>query len=138
VTATDRASAVSCEGTAGAPTTTGILTGAATLIEELGWTQGDWTENGWNDTRPCPICVLAALNLAAGRDPSATITGIVFAAACALATHLGLAHLLTGDDVHEALIEVLGSGWNDDHARTQDEVVQALRAAAASQREAGH
>jgi hypothetical protein len=114
-----------------------ILTRAAVILTERGWTQGDWSNPTGTD-QPCSVCILAALNLAAGRDADDRINGLVADAADAVAAILGLDHLVADAiDLHDTFVDVLGAGWNDDHGRTANEVIRVLRAAAVSEREAG-
>lgn len=117
-----------------------ILHGAAAVIRARGWTQEDWVEPtpDEHDEETCGVCILAAINIAAGQDPSATLTGAALDAAMVLAEYLGLAHLLADVvNVHEAFVDVIGNGWNDTPDRTEDEVVHALRQAALKAQEAG-
>ena len=113
--------------------TSEILDKAADVIEQRGWWRGAYRQPG-ADVRTCPVCVLGALNVATGSAPDAEsnfkVPCAVSAAANALARHLGL-----GTD--DELIDALGNDWNDHTAESIDDVVSDLRAAAASEREAG-
>jgi hypothetical protein len=119
-----------------------ILGRAADLVDTRGLSKDDWInpsrDGAYVDETACPVCLLAAINIAAGRDPWAPLDGIVLDAAEAVAAFLGLDHLLVDADCpHEKFIDVLGAGWNDVPDRGKDEVVQVLRGAARREREAG-
>lgn len=110
-----------------------ILDKAADVIAERGHWRGGYKRPG-DDPATCPVCVLGAINVATGSSPDTEagfkVPGTASAAANALADHLGLN---PGDD----LIDLLGNEWNDNDAESAEDVVRELRAAAASEREAG-
>lgn len=112
--------------------TSEILDKAADVIAERGLWRGSYKEPLANPAT-CRVCVLGAINIATGSRPDTEagfkVPGATSAAANALADHLGLN---PGDD----LIDVLGNEWND-QAGSDVQVVRALRAAAASEREQG-
>jgi hypothetical protein len=113
--------------------TSEILDKAADVIATRGWWRGGYKEPR-RDPRTCPVCVLGAINVATGSSPDAEssfkVPCVASAAANALAEYL---YLNPGDD----LIDVLGNEWNDCDVESAEEVVRKLRAAAASEREAG-
>lgn len=86
-----------------------LLKGAA-LIEERGWCQGDYQSEG-------RLCVLGAIKVAVGKEPDGDedTDPIVFRAKKAMCASVGIGL------IHE---------WNDDPARTKEEVVAKLRAVA--------
>jgi hypothetical protein len=104
-----------------------ILTKAAGVIETRGWFQGDYIPPG-GDRAICPVCVLAALNVAAGfppdGDPNAgsDVTGPAADAAGELVDWLSGLSVDT---------------WNDAPERTKEEVTTALRECAAELSKAG-
>ena len=108
-----------------------ILDKAADVIEHNGWCRGAFIE-----ARPgvppeqSPCCVFGAVAIAEGRDPEFAFAN---AAIDALAEHLGLAAQVEICKVPEEDHPV--AVWND--SQNADEVVRALRDAAAAEREAG-
>lgn len=110
-----------------------ILTKAAEVIEERGWYQGGFMPSLTDmDPADLPVCVLAAINVAADHDPDEGFgpAGDRQDAALALAEHLGLRAAL--DDFEEEGIEnVIGNDWNDRPERTAEQVTAALRECAA-------
>lgn len=117
--------------------TSEILDKAADVIEQRGWWRGDYRPGLAELKRlgvteaACPVCLLGGLNVAVGNSPSEPIyresNPDAFAAARALADHLGVPITTSATS--------LGDDWNDQ--QTAEEVVRELRAAAASEREAG-
>lgn len=105
-----------------------ILTGAAGVIEERGWHRGSYYDaaarrQAQRPLEECPVCVLGAVNVAAGRapdDPNYSVEEIQ--ALVALADHLGLSRS------HDLL--ALIPEWNDHDADDANQVVNALRTAA--------
>lgn len=104
-----------------------LLARAADHIDRVGWTQGDWCEEK-PGLRPeeSPVCADGALAVAAYGRPCGAggrrtpdQVALYAAARVALNCHIG-----------DGLI-----AWNDDEDRTKGEVVGAMRAAAAEQRE---
>ncbi|WP_214103165.1 DUF6197 family protein [Acrocarpospora catenulata] len=90
--------------------------------------------------KDCRVCAIGAINIAAGAHPEGVLNSSGLRARMALAKHLGLGRHLVGldvdrDDPHDtdgpgyALINALAT-WHDLAARTLDEVVAALVAAA--------
>lgn len=109
-----------------------ILNKAADVIETRGWHRGSFTPDGTlenpTDPKTCPVCVLGAINVAAGRAAELDLTdrGTAQAAAEQLAAYLGLTYRL----YRYTLVEVLGDEWNDSAAADEAEVITALREAA--------
>lgn len=116
-----------------------ILRKAADVIETRGWNQGGYMPSfSGVDPRTCPVCVLAAINVAAGREPYEDFTsGDSLLAALVLADFLGLG---LGNDVesHEegGIENVVGNDWNDCTATSAEQVTKALRECAAELTEA--
>lgn len=114
--------------------TSEILDKAADVIERNGWTQGDWYDvDARGDSRECPVCALGAINVAGGSLPDEFPDGPRRAAALVLADRLGVLE----DALSYGLSNTVGRDWNDVAGRTAEEVVAELRAAVASEREAG-
>lgn len=109
--------------------TSEILDKAADVIEERGWWRGSFAESSG---RNCKVCALGAMNVASGLAPDDALGPDVHKAAMALADHVGLAHEASGLGATYAV----GDHWNDSRT-SAEEVVRELRAAAASEREAG-
>lgn len=108
--------------------TSEVLDKAADVIERNGWFQGgfiDLSAEKPKGEEPC--CVLGALSIAEHGDPMKSGSGRVEAV---LIDRLDL-------DVDEADEDYPLGYWNDEPGRTAEEVVRELRAAAASEREAG-
>lgn len=103
-----------------------LLTRAAEHIDHVGWTQGDWHEETPGlQPKDSPVCADGALSVVAYGRPcgAGARTPDQFALHSAAVT---------------ALIRHIGAGlidWNDAPGRTKGEVVGAMRAAAAEQRE---
>ncbi|MFF5615427.1 hypothetical protein ACFY7B_21145 [Streptomyces albidoflavus] len=103
-----------------------LLERAADHIDRVGWAQGDWYEETPGlQPKDCPACADGALAVAAyGRPRGAGAhrtpdqVALYAAAMTALSRHIG-----------DGLI-----AWNDDEARTKEQVVGAMRSAAAEQR----
>lgn len=127
--------------------TSEILDKAADVIERNGWHQGDWmhARPGRQDDE-CPVCEGGALNLAVTGSPCIDADDDD-APADLLTAYEVMAHRAkpsleigpedyTVGELLEAFVEVVAS-WNDAKGRTAEEVVRELRAAAASEREAG-
>ena len=117
-----------------------LLRGAALYLRWHGWTAGEFFANS-DQHRPFPAaCSLGAINICAhGRpilcsddgaqddDTDAAIIAIrVFAASLDPDYGLGSADYGQGSS---SAIDIV-SGWNDDPARTADDVIQALTEAA--------
>jgi hypothetical protein len=114
--------------------TSEILDKAADTIERNGLAKGDWYDFGvQDDSRECPVCALGAINVAGGSVPDGLLNGPRRAAALALADRLGM----RDDALSYGLAVTVGRDWNDLPGRTAEQVVAELRAAAASEREAG-
>ncbi|HEY1243263.1 MAG TPA: hypothetical protein VGF29_00395 [Hyphomicrobiaceae bacterium] len=112
--------------------TSEILFKAADVIVQRGWWNKGWMPDGENP-RTCPVCVLAAINVAAGRNPDAGIYLDPAAedAALALAIHLG-------EEADEfSVTEIVGETWNDGTCETAEQAISALREAAQAEAEAG-
>ncbi|MCW2938472.1 MAG: hypothetical protein JWN00_1457 [Actinomycetia bacterium] len=111
-----------------------ILLKAADVIEARGHHRGDYAPSDTrSDLRTCPVCVLAAINVATNHHPVTDFFNYGMdepeaQAAAALAKHLGLAECITP---HE-LTDVVGEEWNDAPDRTAEQVTAALRECAAS------
>lgn len=120
-----------------------VLARAADIVDTRGLCKDDWITPGNQfeddyDEDTCPVCVLAAINLATDRYHAEPLSDVTLDAAEAVAAFLDLDHLLVdADSPHEKFVEVLGTGWNDNPFRTKDEVVHVLRVAAKREREAG-
>ncbi|MFI0031308.1 hypothetical protein ACH4M8_18650 [Streptomyces albidoflavus] len=104
-----------------------LLERAAAHIDRVGWAQGDWYEET-PDLQPkdSPVCADGALTVAAYGEPRGAGVhrkpdefALHSAAVTVLIRHIG-----------EGLID-----WNDAEDRTKEQVVGAMRAAAAEQRE---
>lgn len=99
-----------------------ILMKAAEVIETRGWHQGYYMPAG-TSRATCPVCVLGAINVAAGYPPDGSpdertdVAGPAEDATKALIEHLGGLHADT---------------WNDALGRTAEQVTTALRECAAS------
>lgn len=114
-----------------------LLDDAATVLTERGWYQGGYVPGGRNvDLSTCPVCVLAAINVAADYAPDADIyddaPDVRVETALAFARHLGLADQLKD----EMVAVVVGEEWNDKQARDAEQVAAELRACAAALRAA--
>lgn len=111
-------------------TTAEILLKAAEILKVRGWNSNGWVGDG--DPSACPVCVVAAINLAAGyrfdHNPEADLDTVV--ATNALAGHLGIDK---GDMWAHGPTDALGDHWNDKVATSAEQVIGALRAAAAGQ-----
>lgn len=68
----------------------------------------------------CPLCVLAAFNVAAGGEINGELTDTAYTAARAFADWLGV-------DPDADLYVALGEQWNDRPEQTQSNVVRMLR-----------
>ena len=104
-----------------------LLDRAADHIDRVGWTQGDWHEETPGlQPKDSPVCADGALAVAAYGDP--------FGAG----GHREPDRFALHSAAVTALIRHIGAGlidWNDAEGRTKDQVVGAMRAAAAEQRE---
>ena len=78
----------------------------------------------------CPLCVLAAFNVAAGGEINGELTDSAYTAARAFADWLGV------DPVADLYV-ALGEQWNDRPEQTQSNVVQMLRRCSAELARAG-
>ncbi|MFH8744937.1 hypothetical protein ACH4GG_27470 [Streptomyces albidoflavus] len=102
-----------------------LLERAAAHIDRVGWTQGDWHEETPGlQPKDSPACADGALSVVAYGRPcgAGARTPDQFALHSAAVT---------------ALIRHIGAGlidWNDAEGRTKEQVVGAMRAAAAEQR----
>jgi hypothetical protein len=122
-----------------------ILDKAADHIERYGWMAEDWyAADGVTPPEQCAACAGGAINIVAEYAPdyldhddtSRPVFGALEALAARLSPHVQ-EDLEDGDHWDgELLLDVIAS-WNDAKGRTRDEVVEELRAAAASAREAG-
>lgn len=110
---------------------------AAEVLEERGWWRHGFVpgeaEEGEEDIDTCPVCVLAAINVALGYSPLAVIDPVTdgpnYEAALAFAGHLGLVEdLAVGHDV----AFIVGDRWNDKQAESLEQVTGALRGFAKS------
>lgn len=121
--------------------TSNILDKAADEIERRGWHQGGFiSEPNNGGMATCKVCALGAIILAAGERPSGLILalrGRAVDAAATLAKHLALQ--VDSDEIfeHQGLIQAVGNEWNDNAAQTAEQVIDALRDAAAAERSAG-
>lgn len=103
--------------------TADTLDEAADIIERNGWTQGDYHRpDGSKPPRDWPVDTTGALNLALGADTPSHDIQPDSSAEVALMRYLGIEYV---------------PGWNDAEGRTVEEVIAALRGAAAAEREAG-
>jgi hypothetical protein len=111
--------------------TSEILDKAADVIERNGWHRGGFIQiTPGVAPAASPCCAMAAINIAEGDDP---YVGLIYPAHEAMANHLALD--VSEWDPHEESYP-LGQ-WNDLVAETAEQVIAELRAAAASEREAG-
>lgn len=103
-----------------------ILDSAADIIERNGWWQGYYYDLGTDlPKRERPCCARGAINLAAnGRTPD-RLSDVGQDALGVLERFLGI----SGDHPNSV------ADWNDDAGRTAEQVVAALRSAAAAERE---
>lgn len=104
---------------------------AAVVIETRGWHRRGYVPID-GDLETCPVCVLAALSVAAGHSPThegwfGYYRSPEQAAAEALADHLGYAEQVCSCGV----VEVIGDRWNDLEATSVQQVTTALRECAA-------
>lgn len=102
-----------------------ILDRAADLIARNGWWQGFYYDLGTDlPRRECALCTRGAINLAAnGRAPD-RLSDAAEDALRALERHLDI----SGEYPHSV------ADWNDNPERTVEQVVAALRGAAAAER----
>ena len=117
-----------------------ILDKAADVIERNGLVAGQWFEpTGNRSPLDCPMCAGGALAVAAGFYPSYAAdsepTGTYADAIGVLAERLNLDPANRHRTAQELLLYGIAP-WND-AGHTAEEVVRELRAAAASEREAG-
>lgn len=106
-----------------------ILLKAADVIEIRGWHQGGYMPSFSDvDTATCPVCVLAALNVAAGAVPDEGFDAASDRqdAAFALADFLGLGGEVDSHEV-DGIETVIGNEWNDETATSAEQVTTALR-----------
>lgn len=93
----------------------------ADLIEERGLHKGDFVpDDAAVDLAACPLCVLAAFNVAVGAHIEGELNEDADRAARAFADWLGV-------DPSQDLIDALGDEWNDRPEQTQSNVVRMLR-----------
>lgn len=107
-----------------------ILTEAAKVIEKRGWWQGDFIPSGV-DQATCPVCVMAAINVATGHQPDDQVEDDHdprAVAVLALADHLGLAEKI---ELYDSVGAALGGYWNDTVAESGEQVITELRELAA-------
>ncbi|MCP2339230.1 DUF6197 family protein [Actinomadura rupiterrae] len=107
--------------------TSTILDRAADHLSKYGWIKGFLYSPGMSeplDRRPC--CLIGALNCAETGTPKRFGSDAPLEA---LARHLDL----DGDDAVDSRL----LNWNDSDARTEEDVLAALRETAATEREAG-
>lgn len=103
-----------------------ILDLAADLIERNGWWQQYYYDPGSHlPKRDCAVCARGAINLAANDRTPDRLSDVGEDALRALERHLGI----SGEYPNSV------ADWNDKPARTAEEVVAALRGAAAAERE---
>src|SRR4051812_40454482 len=108
-----------------------IQSRVADLIEKRGLHKGDFVpEDAAVDLAACPLCVLAAFNVAAGAPIEGELNETGYRAARAFADWLGV-----DPDAH--LIDALGEQWNDRPEQTQANVVAMLRRCSAELARAG-
>jgi hypothetical protein len=100
-----------------------ILTKAAEVIETRGWHQGDFVPPN-TDPETAPVCVMAAINVAAGMRPNGYRSGAMPADDV---DALYAARRALGARVADDIV-----AWNDQEGRTRDEVTTALRECAAN------
>ena len=121
-----------------------VLRRAALVVEVNGWYQGGYCDTGIGsrENRPaeqCPVCVLGAVSVVVFEDPDRIEVVLVDAEECGFDSLDGdetaawwavtvVADVVTPDDL-ASLISRVG-GWNDDPARTKEQVTAVLRAAA--------
>lgn len=114
-----------------------VLARAADVIEERGWNRFGYVPDDADESN-CPVCVLAAINVAAGRAPTAGFfssgtMALAQQAAEVLADYLGMPEQARTLGV----VDAIGEHWNDHLAGTETQVVTTLRAAAAEYAGAG-
>lgn len=116
-----------------------ILTKAIPVIKTRGWHRGDWTDALTDeDLDTCRVCILAAVNVAAGRLPDAMFNDYDDRAGAvwALVDHLGLSDRLGDDDEISEAVYAIGDYWNDEVATSAEQVISVLSACAAEQDDA--
>lgn len=103
-----------------------VLDGAADIIERNGWWRQYYYDPGSQlPMRDCAVCARGAINLAAnGKNPN-RLSDVGQDALRALERYLGI----SGEYPHSV------ADWNDKPGRTAEEVIAALRGAAAAERE---
>lgn len=120
-------------------TSSQILERAADVVERNGLHHGDWISTVPDMPEvDCPVCTGGAINIAAlghaeiDADDETSLRGAHRQAYLALARRIAP----NVADETEALVETVAR-WNDAERPTAEQVVAMLRAAAASEREAG-
>lgn len=116
--------------------TSQLLERAAQVLDERGWHRFGFTPDGvggiYLDT--CAVCVLGAINVAAGNPPDWEFHrgGPASDAAVRFAGRLGL----EGVDRYD-VVDLVGDYWNDVVCIDGEQAIETLRAAAQAEREAG-
>ena len=99
-----------------------VLRTASAVIRERGWHQGTYFDEAEQaegvPVEQCAVCALAALNVAAGKEPDAFLEGVAETAAQWLYLVLEPMGIKS---IHE---------WNDAGGRTADEVLEVFERAA--------
>jgi hypothetical protein len=102
----------------------------ADLIEQRGLCKDNFVPDDAIDLTACPLCVLAAFNVAVGAPILGELVPDAYLAARAFADWLGI-------DPDADLTEALGDQWNDRPEQTQANVVRLLRRCGAEYARAG-
>lgn len=113
---------------------------AARILEEGGWVRGEYAASQMAAPGHCRYCLMGAIAVAAGAPPNAwevrattpeegMARSLMQRVAVAVGVHVGV--FRPGEiPMEEDLPTRLGDEWNDDPARTADQVIRALRGAA--------
>ena len=99
-----------------------LLLRAAEVIEERGWTQGSYCDGDGG------VCAMGAISVGAGYPPE-SIDGLAN-----YVSGKAVMKLIKVIDPQGKFVDRIGSipDWNDTRGRTKEEVIAALRTAAAS------
>lgn len=113
-----------------------LLRGAATYLQQYGWTTGEFYASSDNHNRFPAACSLGAINVCAHGRPILSsaetaedyLTNAAIAAMRVFASHLDADY---GTGLREISAIDIVSAWNDQDGMTRDEVIEELNQAAA-------